>query len=379
MFSHVTAVIPASLMLWTCFVSSVLCNNENSSTFLASIYRPYLTNLTQKPQDFNPKLGGQNFDKCCQLAINESLVIDNDTLRIRPGQSIYRGTMATLEAFPSFPCFSKFNGSLLGPHQDFWVPYKWCHQRCPGWSATKVDNFDNWLKPLVSFIFPALVFCLSIPRRRRIELPNWLFSRVPNTVVHVVLFLVKMPVAAFIVTVDTVVWLAVVFSIAGPMLVSGIYEALLDNRILNYLETKIQTNALTIQERAHLLFVVLLGNLDFTPAWEHSRHLVADLPNDNIRLSLSQARPGEPVITPAPESSHGHSPSRSTLSPSIPLVPIILPLAPRNESLIVSVKIKLISMLDSQYSFGSSVGAPVAFYIGSFIYAIFEINDTWGS
>ncbi|PVH82388.1 hypothetical protein DL98DRAFT_653147 [Cadophora sp. DSE1049] len=108
-----------------------------------------------------------------------------------------------------------------------------------------------------------------------------------------------MLVAAFIVTVDIVVWQAIVFSIAGPMLVSGIYEALLDNRILNYLESWVQTNALTIQERAHLLFVVLLGNLDFAPAWDHS--------------------------------------------------------------------------------FGSSVGAPVVFYIGSFIYAIFEINETWGS
>jgi hypothetical protein len=46
--------------------------------------------------------------------------------------------------------------------------------------------------------------------------------------------------------------------------------------------------------------------------------------------------------------------------------------------MIHDVKTRLKSMLACQYSFGSTVGAPVVFYIGSFIYAVLEIKSQLG-
>jgi hypothetical protein len=45
---------------------------------------------------------------------------------------------------------------------------------------------------------------------------------------------------------------------------------------------------------------------------------------------------------------------------------------------IEKVKTRLKSMLACQYSFGSTVGAPVIFYMGSFIYTLLEINAALG-
>jgi hypothetical protein len=49
------------------------------------------------------------------------------------------------------------------------------------------------------------------------------------------------------------------------MLLSGFYEAFLDNRIISLLIEKQRSGALTIDMRARLLFIILVGNLDLEP------------------------------------------------------------------------------------------------------------------
>lgn len=66
--------------------------------------------------------------------------------------------------------------------------------------------------------------------------------------------------AGFLVICDTVVWLSLCFAFAGPMLLSGLYEAFIDNSVLWFLKEK--AKLLTIDMRARLLFVILVGNLD---------------------------------------------------------------------------------------------------------------------
>jgi hypothetical protein len=74
-----------------------------------------------------------------------------------------------------------------------------------------------------------------------------------------------MIVAGFCVVCDTMIWLSMCFAFASPMLMSGFYEAFLDNRIVNFLIEKQSNFRLTIDMRARLLFVILVGNLDLEP------------------------------------------------------------------------------------------------------------------
>ena len=74
-----------------------------------------------------------------------------------------------------------------------------------------------------------------------------------------------MIVAGIFVVVDTVIWLSMCFAFASPMLVSGLYEAFLDNRIISFLNEKTRNKRLTLDMRVRLLFVVLVGNLDLEP------------------------------------------------------------------------------------------------------------------
>lgn len=71
--------------------------------------------------------------------------------------------------------------------------------------------------------------------------------------------------AGFCVVCDTIIWLSVCFAFASPMLLSGFYEAFLDNRIIGFLTEKTHNFRLTLDMRARLLFVVLVGNLDLEP------------------------------------------------------------------------------------------------------------------
>jgi hypothetical protein len=352
---------------------------RNSSTMLVPIYQPGLSNLPQNPADFNPALGGQNFGTCCKLVINESLVIEDGELRIRPGQTVFRGTIEGLEQFPRFPCGATYNGTLDGPPQEFWVHYSWCSRRCGGWVATKVFNVARWLKPFIAFILPSLVFCLIVPRRWHLRLPPWIFSRRSLSIPQVLSFAVKVPLASLMVLLDTMVWLAVVFSLAGPIMASSIYEALLDMRLMGFLKGLIKTNDLAVRERAHVALVILIGNLDGS-AWTASAMFVHRLPATPIRKSVGSAvRLQECHLDgpakPAPPG--GSGPTRrdgGVVTPGN----ITHDWYGADQPHIDVVKAKLRSLLESQYSFGASAGAPVIFYIAAFIWSVYEVHEDLG-
>lgn len=353
---------------------------------LTAIYASHLTNIPNAVE-YSGLRGGVNWDTCCRLAINESLYIVAGTLQIRPGQAYYRGDIATLEAFPQFPCTATFNGSLTGPPEDFWTPYSWCYEHCPGWSRTGTDSYDNWMKPLVAFILPSLIFCLSIPRRRRLDMPRFLFEpRSRGRVERTLSLLVRVPLASLLATLDTLVWLAVVFSVAGPLIASGAYEALLDVRILDFLEKRIDGNFLTARERAHMLLVILVGNLDHDPAWDHSKQLAGALPHGGLILSRytfsnTSTRAQSPQSSDSSNLPADEDDQEMKGGPASP--------SPRNSdsdhyrvanrTAINEIKTKLAAMLESQPSFGTTVGAPILFYVGSFLYSVFEVYGNLGS
>ena len=66
--------------------------------------------------------------------------------------------------------------------------------------------------------------------------------------------------AAVLVVLDTIAWLMTIFALSGPILLSAIYEAFLDSRLLEYVND--ERHRLTVVQRARLLYIVLVGNLD---------------------------------------------------------------------------------------------------------------------
>ena len=149
---------------------------------------------------------------------------------------------------------------------------------CPlGWQISKDSKINDWVSPFVGFLIPAIVFCLAIPRRRQLNVPDTLFDVPPGEVASAIRVVVMVPAAALIAAIDTIQWLVTIFALAGPILLSGIYEAVLDSRLLEYLDEKMRNNLLSTAQRAHLLLVILVGNLDMMhdpsgrddTAWNH--------------------------------------------------------------------------------------------------------------
>ncbi|KAH6873451.1 hypothetical protein B0T10DRAFT_588843 [Thelonectria olida] len=350
----------------------------SGSESLVPIYQLWLQNLPRRPQTFNPAFGGQNLTACCALVVNETVIIDNGTLSLRPGQRFLHGNLSLLERFPQFPCNSKFNETAERPGQFLWTPYTWCAEHCPGWAVTSLDDYNNWVRPLISFILPSLVFALNVPRRRKVSLARRFFSVEALSLGRLLLFAVKVPLAMLIIILDLLVWLAILFAIAGPVLMSGLYEAVLDVGLLDYVESKMESNRLSIQQRAHVFLVILLGNLDSDPAWARSVRFVRNLPTDTPRHRFAQYRQRQlstenAASTPRPShrSSQDTQVLARTISPTL--------LYTDDEWLqICAVKIKIGAMLDSQVKFGSTVGAPILFYIGSFIYSVFDVQQNLG-
>ena len=150
------------------------------------------------------------------------------------------------------------------------------------------------------------------------------------------------PTAALLAAIDTLQWLMTVFALAGPILLSGIYEAVLDSRILAYVETKIGENRLSTAQRAHLLYIVLVGNLDML---------------------------GQPDGEPAGSTTWNNIDGADGLLRDLRAFTLD---SPGEVAGIKRAKTELRTMLAAQYSFGVTVGAGKFFFCGSFIYALLD-------
>lgn len=194
-------------------------------------------------------------------------------------------------------------------------------------------------------MLPAVIFALNIPRRRKLQLPHWLFPRNVANPVNVLYAVIYAIMAAIIVSLDTIIWLCIVFALAGPLLLSGFYEAWIDKRVVEFAFERIGSSNMTISLRVRILVAVLIGNLDQDTAWNPAMSVPATLEHHQ----------------PLPEGQYAR-----------------IQEIQRRDSLMHDVQTRLKSMIACQYSFGSAVGAPVVFYIGSFIYAIIETNSDLG-
>ncbi|KAL5331925.1 hypothetical protein ACEPPN_001465 [Leptodophora sp. 'Broadleaf-Isolate-01'] len=287
-------------------------------------------NSTHKPTT-HPLLGGMKLSYCCFTAFNNGLTLTNGSLAISNPNFFSPGTTASdiLQA-DQFPCTAVYNGNHSGA-PVVRSSFKWCNEQCPGWQISQPQKIQQWIGPMVAFIFPCLVFCLSIPRRRKLEVSDRLFMpRLDNTWSFFMTPL-RFLVAAAIVLTDTIIWLCLCFAFAGPMILSGVFEAFLDSRILDFVHRGLDRGTLDKNLATRLLYIILVGNLDFQSN-SVDEEAEEDPWNDLERL-LQEPHPST----------------------------------------------RLPSMLDTQIAFGSAVGVPIVFFAGGFLYTLFDILSNLGN
>ncbi|EHL02017.1 putative Cytochrome b2, mitochondrial [Glarea lozoyensis 74030] len=231
-------------------------------------YQPHFSSHL-KTLHRSTSLGGQNFTHCCLLAVNASLTLSPDG-RLIKSQTDYID--ATIEEFleannaDQFPCTAEWNGDPRGAPRVI-VTSGWQEQTCPGWSLSdsKKGDESEWVNPFIGFIIPCIIFVLVIPRRRKLAVWSRLFVQDLSQIISWIVAPFAMILSGLAVCLDTIIWLCVCFAFAGPMILSGFYEAYLDQKVISFLNEKTSNFRLTIDMRARLLFVVLVGNLDLDP------------------------------------------------------------------------------------------------------------------
>lgn len=227
---------------------------------------PILTNNDEyRPKEWKRLIGGQNFTWCCTKAIADSLFVDTDgKLAVKDYPPALDLNVTLLEIVTDrglFPCNAHYDSEYLDGSPEINVNYTWLAENCPGWELS--DSTDlNVLQTISGFLLPAVIFCLSIPRRRKFHVFRKFFvADLAGVKSYVPAFFGAVG-AMFIVSLDTLVWLSVCFALAGPMILSGLYEALIDSRVIDFVNDKIKNGRLTLDMSCRLLMVVLIGNLD---------------------------------------------------------------------------------------------------------------------
>jgi hypothetical protein len=264
-------------------------------------------------------------DACCALAKSE-----DKFLAISPQDAVCG------QPYHLLP-----NGTPVAPAPDAYVSYRFCRTQCPGWGRSKANVPSQWAAPLVQFLLPSVIFALTTPRTREMETrQSWLYTKVLARV-HAFLYwslawmnelvadLVSWTFKAILVDlllviIDTTVWIFTIIMWAGPMLIEGLFEALLDFRIIRFVRSHPfpQHGGAAHCPRTELLLTVVSGNLALDRA-EPQRKVLAALDGTDVPRTKRNATARE-----------------------------------------AAVQTRLLSMMGSQSIFGAAVGAPVLFYLG---------------
>jgi hypothetical protein len=212
-------------------------------------------------------------------------------------------------------------GQIFGPNvlpaPNAYIPYRQCAERCEGFDVSKPSEPSTWAAPVVQFILPSIIFSMSIPRRRmfmvRFEIGSGFWSFLAGCAL------------AILTALDTIISVAMTLVLAGPLMVSGLTEAVLDFRILLALENR---PGLSRGSKLRLIITVVCGNLVLREA--QTGPVTRSDPLEEIPRALEAASQGS---------------QRGTL----------------------------LNLLSAQGDFGTLIGAPVVFYLGGFVYTILDL------
>ncbi|KAI0173358.1 hypothetical protein GGR52DRAFT_580038 [Hypoxylon sp. FL1284] len=347
---------------------------------------PQLAGLSPNPPGTRQVgLGGQNFTHCCMVALNESLAVGSDgnlsyaaTSFVAPGLPV--SALETAIRDGEFPCGAVYDGSAAGA-PVVRVPYAWCAGRCGGWQMSSAAAMPQWVGPLAQFIVPSLAFCTNVPRTRKLAIPDAVFRARPRSPAGLGSYPLRLLVAFVVVTLDTVAWLAICFAFAGPMLMSAVYEYALDRKVLEFLAAPRKTHGIVPPRlRAQLLLAVVVGNIRMSTlelddcddpqqgaGARHDSGSSGDLERKKTSLPTRRRRMSRVVHNSVWKKVmvlvDEHEASKAT---------------GRGLGEAVSLPTKLKALLNSQASFGSTVGAPVLFFVGGFVYTVLDADNNLG-
>jgi hypothetical protein len=224
---------------------------------------PQLANLTA----LTKRTGAQNFTHCCLVAANQSLLSLSTPAYLQPSTVGIPALRHALSEDPSFSCGDP-RGVNPAEAPIVRVPYKWCVSECPGWEMSSTGAPQQWVGPLVQFILPSLAICLSIPRASKLRIPGVAGRVRPWSLVWFATSWIRLLWTFLLTFVDAVLWLSICFAFTGPMLLSAMYEYILDRKVLDFLddtknEARAKRHGANIPPRltAQLLLAVVAGNL----------------------------------------------------------------------------------------------------------------------
>lgn len=63
----------------------------------------------------------------------------------------------------------------LKPAPDFYINYSTCAADCGGWKLSEGNKPTQWAGALTQYILPAVIFCMTIPRWQKWDVPDWFF------------------------------------------------------------------------------------------------------------------------------------------------------------------------------------------------------------
>ncbi|KAI0200264.1 hypothetical protein F4808DRAFT_173359 [Astrocystis sublimbata] len=353
---------------------------------------PQLTGLTLIPPTSRPAtLGGQSYAHCCLLALNDSLVVSDgnlsyaDTSFVDPRVSI--NDLLDSSQSNAFPCGAEYTGSDRGSPLIS-VTYTWCTQKCPGWEISHISVLQQWVGPLVQFIIPCLAFCTNVPQTRKLAIPDVVFRAHPRTAIGLATYWIRLLGALVITLADTVVWLSICFAFAGPMLLSAVYEYALDRKVLEFLAPyKGRRPDVPMRLKAQLLLAVVCGNVRMAM---RERDTAGESGGSGCGLVENGGGGGAGVV----EVEDPEKPATTTVVPhrlvhnSVWKRIMTMVDEYEKERLsrggseglqdVVSLPTKLKSLLNSQASFGSTVGASILFFVGGFVYTVIDSDSSLG-
>ncbi|KAF2175586.1 hypothetical protein K469DRAFT_702110 [Zopfia rhizophila CBS 207.26] len=212
---------------------------------------------------------------------------------------------------PDFVCGRPYAPDR-NPSLPIRIPLTECMQKCPGYDPSNRSVLSQWVGPLVGFLLPALAFVISIPRPFRMWRKDDRFAQ------HGFLGYLWLFVALLLMALDTVIWIIVVFALAGPLIVGALHEAFIDHAVLDVVE-ELRTG---VNARTALTFT-FVGSLE-----PKAGNLSTEI-SDDIVHSLH---------------------AREKLRAMLALLP----------------------------SYGSRVGLPIVFYLGASAYTLFDAGSKLG-
>jgi len=347
-----------------------------------------------------------NSATCCQLAQSKGLFVNPPP----PDQ---------------ISCGNTFIDDSIPAAASLFVSYDFCRSECSGFKKSEWGAPAEWAAPIVQFLLPSIIFSMSIPRHVQFLSSDILEKAwIKDDAGHarrLLISLLLLPLSLVFAALDTIFWVVLIMSMAGPMMVAGLHEAMLDYKILSALDSGEVPMPQGLHAVVELLVVVVSGNLRLdgsvepgttilaallgrdqtvdagsdaqlnTDAVEAGSEHIAMMPQATGMLSAGQHPEGEGsneidmsenIFHPHQQrASQGQSSSSlrhhsSTSQHSLQQQPPLLqPLEFVSPSAIQHLPSRLMRLVTSQLPFGAIVGAPVVFYMGSFIYTVLDLLD----